>query len=63
MPLVTCPVCGRAEVQQILQQVRLSAQLPAREATFGVIAYLCVPNGHIFFVRHSDVGLEAAAGA
>ena len=52
-----CPVCELETIERILDDVQIAAKIDGKgeNVSHGVIAYRCTQNGHIFFLRHSDV--------
>ena len=56
MEPLSCPMCSRHTLERVLEDVMMSAKLPCGEQKVGGIkAYRCTENGHVFFVRTTDV--------
>jgi hypothetical protein len=55
MQLHSCPICGRRSLEQVLNTVCISARVDGERSVGGLMAYRCTENGHIFFVRTTDV--------
>ena len=52
----SCPICNRLQVKPLLEEVRISAMIGGNtESVHGLVGYICEVNGHIFFVRTSDM--------
>jgi uncharacterized Zn finger protein len=61
MAELTCPVCGRTTVEQLLREVQISAKVDGETPVGGLQMYRCTELGHIFFVRARDIEESAAA--
>ena len=58
---VRCPLCGRTEIEPVLDKVIVSATYDDFEGSIGGLLVLrCKVEGHIFFVRKIDVQTVAA---
>ena len=58
---VVCPVCGRSEVEPVLDKITVTARYDDFEGSIGGLVVLrCKIEGHIFFVRKSDMQMTAA---
>jgi hypothetical protein len=56
---VSCPVCGRPTVKPLLRDVQITAEMDGVVSDVHALgAFRCEEEGHIFFVRASD--LESA---
>jgi hypothetical protein len=59
---VKCPVCGRSEIEPVLDQVTVTARYDNFEGPIGGLVVLrCKVEGHIFFVRKADVQPSVAS--
>jgi hypothetical protein len=55
LPL-TCPVCGKSTIEPVLASVRIVAMYEQFQGDIGGLkVYRCTEEGHIFFVRSSDL--------
>jgi hypothetical protein len=51
-----CPICGNASVEPVLQTVKIIAAYEHFQGDIGGLkVYRCMEEGHIFFVRASDL--------
>jgi hypothetical protein len=51
-----CLICGLADIQHILNDVTVTAHTESADRKVTNLAiYACMINGHIFFVRKSDM--------
>jgi hypothetical protein len=58
---VRCPLCGRSEVEPVLDKITVTARYDDFEGSIGGLVVLrCKIEGHIFFVRKSDMQMTAA---
>jgi hypothetical protein len=58
---VKCPVCGKAEIEPVLDKVTVTARYDDFEGAIGALVVLrCKEEGHIFFVRKADLQASAA---
>jgi hypothetical protein len=58
---VVCPLCGRSEVEPVLDEITVTARYDEFEGSIGGLLVLrCKIEGHIFFVRKSDMQMTAA---
>lgn len=58
---VKCPLCGRTEIEPVLDKVTVTAKYDDFEGAIGGLVVLrCRIEGHIFFVRKTDVQTSAA---
>lgn len=58
---VKCPLCGRSEIEPVLDKVTVTAMYDDFTSPIGALVVLrCTVEGHIFFVRRADVQREAA---
>lgn len=58
---VRCPLCGRTEIEPVLDKVTVTASYDDFESPIGALVVLrCTVEGHIFFVRKADVEAVAA---
>jgi len=62
---IVCPLCGSLRVHRLLEAVRLSAEIDGDHVASGAVAWGCLENGHVFFLREADLrktfGQEAYA--
>jgi len=58
-----CPVCELDSIERILEDVQIAAQITGsgENVSHGIVAYRCTQNGHIFFLRRSDVNADSDA--
>jgi len=66
--MLQCPICHVRFVRQVLEnyEVLEDYEVQARrksDARVGGLQVLTCNNGHIFFVRKSDLGAERVSGA
>lgn len=53
---VICPLCGRSEIEPVLDKVTVTARYDDHEGPIGALIVLrCKVEGHIFFLRKADV--------
>ena len=55
---IACPICAAGEVQPVLRNLTIIATDPAQcqdRRVGGVAVFQCRGNGHVFFVRASDL--------
>ncbi|HET6934765.1 MAG TPA: hypothetical protein VFI72_08000 [Candidatus Angelobacter sp.] len=58
---ISCPVCGRTDIEPVLKDVKVTAMYEDFEGDIGALAVLrCLDFGHIFFVRKADMEVLAA---
>lgn len=58
-PPVSCPVCGRLIVEPVLKSFRLTAEGEGLvRDVHAMKAFHCQEQGHIFFIRVSDLEAE-----
>jgi hypothetical protein len=58
---ILCPVCGRKEIEPVLDKVTATATYDEFQGPIGALMVLrCKVNGHIFFVRQADLHPAAA---
>jgi len=51
-----CPICGRSGVEPVLEGVKILATYEQFEGYIGgLMVFRCIEEGHIFFVRASDL--------
>jgi hypothetical protein len=56
-----CPICSDLSVHSTLQQYNVIARVKGEERTVSALSAFTCQNGHIFFLRISDlVGEEAS---
>lgn len=59
---LSCPLCHVACVHEVLQDYQIQATRE-NEIRIGGLQVLTCCNGHVFFVRKSDLLMEKAWGA
>jgi hypothetical protein len=53
---VACPVCGLSAVERIFRDFAMTVKGPVNDKNVnGLAAYICKTNGHVFFIRSSDL--------
>jgi hypothetical protein len=53
---VCCPICGVADAERILDDITVTAHTESVNRRVTRLAvFMCHINGHIFFVRQSDL--------
>lgn len=58
---VRCPLCGRSDVEPVLDKITVTAAYDDFEGPIGALIVLrCKEEGHIFFVRKADIQVAAA---
>lgn len=58
---VKCPLCGGSEIEPVLDKITVTAAYDDFNGPVGALIILrCKDEGHIFFVRQSDVQVPAA---
>ncbi len=58
---VKCPLCGRTEIEPVLDRITVTAAYDDFKGAIGALIVLrCKEEGHIFFVRKADVQVAAA---
>jgi hypothetical protein len=58
---VKCPLCGRSEIEPVLDKVTVTATYDDFASPIGALVVLrCTVEGHIFFVRKADIQMAAA---
>jgi uncharacterized Zn finger protein len=58
---VQCPLCGRSEVEVVLDKITVTAVYDEFQGPIGALVVLrCKEEGHIFFVRKADIQVMAA---
>lgn len=57
-----CPICHVAFVHEVLEDYKVQAKRNDDTPVGGLQALTCC-NGHIFFIRKSDLSIEQASGA
>ena len=51
-----CPICNRTAIKPVLEEIQVSARVSGNmRAVSGLAAFICATEGHIFFVRRSDL--------
>jgi len=55
MEPLACPICTRRTLEQVLHAVCMTFRVDGEHSVGGLMAYRCTENGHVFFVRTSDV--------
>jgi hypothetical protein len=60
--MLQCPICHVGFVRQVLENYEVLARCNS-DTRVGGLEVLTCSNGHIFFVRKSDLCTERAAGA
>lgn len=51
-----CPICLHEPVERLLDEFKLTAAIGNHVSVVGgLLAYRCVPKGHIFFLRQYDI--------
>ena len=56
-----CPICGNGPLRALPVGYKMFVEKShQREPIGGLLAYQCVQNGHVFFVRASDLDDEIA---
>lgn len=59
--MVKCPLCGRSEIEPVLDEVTVTAAYDDFEGQIGALVVLrCTEEGHIFFLRKADLQVAAA---
>jgi hypothetical protein len=54
---VACPICGLSAVERVFHDFAMIVKGPEKDKTVRAIAaFICRVNGHLFFVRMSDLG-------
>jgi hypothetical protein len=52
----TCPICDhRVPVEQVLPDIPVTAKVDGSVEVAGLRTYHCLAEGHIFFVRETDL--------
>ena len=58
---VRCPLCGRSEIEPVLDKITVTARYDDFEGPIGALVVLrCKDEGHIFFLRKADVQTSVA---
>lgn len=57
-----CPICHVMFVHEVLADYQVQVKRSGETRVGGLQALTCC-NGHIFFVRKSDLSMERASGA
>jgi hypothetical protein len=58
---VRCPLCGRSEIEPVLDRITVIARYDDFEGPIGALVVLrCKVEGHIFFLRKADVQTSVA---
>lgn len=58
---VRCPLCGRLEIEPVLDKITVTASYDDFQSPIGALMVLrCTVEGHIFFVRKADMQMAAA---
>jgi hypothetical protein len=54
---ITCPVCGLSAVDRVFRDFSFTVKKPlgGEKPVNAIAAYICMVNGHVFFVRISDL--------
>jgi hypothetical protein len=53
---MTCPICGKSSIEPVLHAVKVVATYERFQGDVGGLkVYRCKEEGHIFFVRASDL--------
>jgi len=60
--MLQCPICHVGLVREVLEDYEIQARRKS-DARVGGLQVLTCSNGHIFFVRKSDLGAEKVSGA
>lgn len=60
--MLQCPICHVAFVREVLENYEVVAK-GDHDTRVGGLQVLTCGNGHIFFVRKSDLPAERSAGA
>lgn len=59
--MVKCPLCGRSEIEPVLDEVTVTASYDDFQGHIGALVVLrCAVEGHIFFLRKADLMVAAA---
>ncbi len=61
---LSCPICGKTPVEAVLDQVAIHAIVNKQNTQVGGLkAFQCWGEGHIFFVRETDLqSITASTG-
>jgi hypothetical protein len=57
-----CPICHVAFVHTVLEDYQVQARRDSSIQVGGLQVLTCC-NGHIFFIRKSDISIEMVSGA
>lgn len=57
-----CPICHVAFIREVLEQYEVQARHDGVTQVGGLQVLNCI-NGHVFFIRKSDVASEKVSGA
>ncbi len=57
-----CPICHVAFIREVLEEYEVQARRDG-VAQVGGLQVLNCSNGHIFFIRKSDISIEKVSGA
>lgn len=60
--MLQCPICHVAFIREVLEDYEVQVRRKS-DAHVGGLQVLTCNNGHIFFVRKSDLGAERVSGA
>lgn len=60
--MLQCPICHVAFIREVLEDYDIQARRNS-DARVGGLQVLSCSNGHIFFIRKSDLGTEKVSGA
>jgi hypothetical protein len=53
---LTCPICRRTATTRLLEEFNLTAEINGMVREVNAVgAFKCAEQGHIFFVRFSDI--------
>lgn len=51
-----CPICGKSSIEPVLETVKVVAAYERFQGEIGGLkVYRCTVEGHIFFVRNTDL--------
>jgi hypothetical protein len=51
-----CPICSNERIEAVFPDLMVTGKAESGNRVFqGLTAYMCLINGHIFFVRVSDL--------
>jgi hypothetical protein len=56
-----CPICGKGPLRQLSVGYNMFVEKAGKKQTIGgLLAFQCVEEGHVFFVRASDLEEDIA---